>query len=93
MATNTTSDIEVGNYRPVTKVDTFEQDQSTKKKNTFHFDVSFYVKQGDKKKVIVNKVADVIQSGQMLAIMVRKYVDDESDLFMILPMLGTFRSG
>ena len=63
-------DIELGGYNRVIKNDTLDLDHP-KKKNTFHFDVSFYVKQGDKKKVIVNKVADVIQSGQMLAIMVR----------------------
>lgn len=37
--------------------------------NTFHFDVSLSVIQKEKKKYIVNHVSDVVQSGQMLAIM------------------------
>eukprot|EP01033_Poteriospumella_lacustris_P013703 gene13704-biopygen6226 len=37
--------------------------------NTLHFDVSFSVMKKDKKSTILHNVSDVIQSGQMLAIM------------------------
>lgn len=37
--------------------------------NTLHFDVSFSVTTKDKKSTILNNVSDVVQSGQMLAIM------------------------
>lgn len=39
------------------------------KANTFYFDVSFAVVEKQKTKVIVDKVSDIVQSGQMLAIM------------------------
>jgi len=37
--------------------------------NTFHFDVSFYVIKKQKKVTLLERVSDVIQSGQTLAIM------------------------
>jgi ABC-type protease/lipase transport system fused ATPase/permease subunit len=39
------------------------------KANTFYFDVSFAAIEKQKTKVIVDKVSDIVQSGQTLAIM------------------------
>ena len=67
-----TKDIELGAYHPVqSELGSVVENTKLRKRNTFFFDVSFYVKQKDKKRMIVDRVSDIVQSGQMLAIMVR----------------------
>ncbi len=47
-----------------------EEDTSVyKQRNTLYFDVSFSVQHKGQQKMIVDRVSDVIQSGEMLAIM------------------------
>eukprot|EP01040_Poterioochromonas_malhamensis_P014936 gene14936-16624_t len=65
-----TKDIELGAYHPVqSELGSVVENTKLRKRNTFFFDVSFYVKQKDKKRMIVDRVSDIVQSGQMLAIM------------------------
>lgn len=38
-------------------------------KNTLHFNVSYYVTRNEKKSSILDSVSDIVESGEMLAIM------------------------
>lgn len=60
-------DVEMG-YRAVHPA---EAGMRSTAKNTLHFDVSYYVTQKDKKRMILDRVSDIVQSGEMLAIMGR----------------------
>ena len=46
-----------------------EKIESSKRQNTFYFNVSFTVQQKKQARNILTNVADVVQSGEMLAIM------------------------
>lgn len=60
------ADLEMGGYRSVAPIDSGARSSA---KNTMHFDVSYAVVQKDKKRLILDRVSDVVQSGEMLAIM------------------------
>jgi ABC-type multidrug transport system ATPase subunit len=72
-----TSDVEMGNYQPVPtyKVQAeaplaiTDAAHPSRITNTLHFNVSFSVMKKDKKSTILHTVSDIVQSGEMLAIM------------------------
>jgi hypothetical protein len=73
----TTKDVELGAYHAVQSELGSVDNTKLRKRNTFFFDVSFSVKQKDKKRMIVDRVSDIVQSGQMLAIMVRNDLETQ----------------